>query len=71
MNKSFEEKCIEAADNEEWDKLEDLALDELDETKGMSDRAFLYLGVSMYKIGHFTAAKAAFNKSIEQKAGCA
>ena len=40
---------MEIANAGEWDKLEDFCLDELDATAGNSDRAFFFLGISLYK----------------------
>jgi len=54
-------------EEEEWDKLEDFALDQLDNTKGQCDMGFLYLGIALYKQEHYHQACIAFQKSVELK----
>jgi hypothetical protein len=49
----FEERSLAVCEDEEWDILEDLALDELDSSKGGSDRAFFFLGLALYKMEQF------------------
>ena len=38
----------------EWDKLEDQALDQLDNMKGKCDIAYFFLGISLYKQEHYS-----------------
>lgn len=67
MAEALEVKCMEIIEEENWDKLEDTALDELDISKGQCDRAYYYLGISLYKQEHFSHACIAFQKSVELK----
>ena len=57
---ALESKCMDIIEEGNWDKLEDTALDELDISKGQCDRAYYYLGISLYKQELFTQACIAF-----------
>ena len=66
-NEEFTDNCMNIANTAEWDQLEDICLDELDATSGNSDRAYFFLGISLYKQEYFSQAVVAFTKSIYLK----
>jgi len=46
---AFEASCMAIIDEQQWDRLEDFALDQLDNMKGQCELAFLYLGIALYQ----------------------
>ena len=61
----FEESCIDIIKNQDWQKLESMSVEQLDDTKGKSPKGFFYLGVALYKIGAYGKAIKSFLKSNE------
>lgn len=61
----FEEECLDFVYCEEWEKLENFALDRLDETGATSAKAFFFLGFALYKMEHYHQSITAYQKSIE------
>ena len=53
---------------ENWEDLEVASIQQLDQLKGKSDRAFFFLGVALYKMEFYDQACLAFQKSSELKA---
>ena len=46
----FEKDCLQIIrENEDWEKLEEFAVDELDKSEAQSTKAYFYLGVALYK----------------------
>ena len=46
----FEKDCLQIIrENEDWEKLEEFAVDELDKSEGLSTKAYFYLGIALYK----------------------
>lgn len=54
--------------DEEWERLEVEAVDQLDLMKGKSPKAFFFLGISLYKMQFYDQACLAFQRSSELKA---
>ena len=62
----FEKDCLQIIrENEDWEKLEEFAVDELDNSDGKSTKAYFYLGVALYKQRYFDQSIKAFSKSSE------
>lgn len=68
LEQEFEERCYRIIDEEDWEKLEVAAVDQLDQLKGKSARGYFFLGISLYKMEFFDQACLSFQRSSELKA---
>ena len=56
FDKQFEKECFKNINEEDWEHLETISVQQLDATKGKSPLGFFYLGVSLYKMNYFEDA---------------
>ena len=63
LEKEFERKCLQCLRTQDWNTLDNISTEHLEETSGKSYKGFFYLGISLYKLGDFESAIRAFTKA--------
>lgn len=65
IERDFENKCLRLLKIGDWNTLDQIASQHLEDTQGQSFKGFFYLGVSFYKVGDYENAIRAFQKAEE------
>jgi tetratricopeptide (TPR) repeat protein len=63
LEREFEKKCLKLIKLGDWNSLESVASQHLEDTKCESFKGFFYLGVSFYKSGEYENAIRAFQRA--------
>ena len=61
----FEEMCLDAIKDEQWNYLAKICQAQIDHAKSDICKGSFYLGIAMYKMGKYCAAINSFNKAAE------
>ena len=61
----FEKKCQLPLDQEDWEQVESLAIQQLDDTQAKSPLGFFYLGIALYKMKLYKNSIRAFERCYQ------
>lgn len=53
VDKDFENDIQDVLSIQDWEKLEMMSIELLDQTKAKSNKAFFYLGIALYKMQYY------------------